>query len=63
MADSEIILVVEEAAEGGYNARALGHAIRTEADSLVKLRGMVQDAVRCHFDDQVAGYRASLAST
>jgi hypothetical protein len=63
MADSEIIFVVEEAAEGGYSARALGHAIHTEADSLIELRGMVQDAVSCHFDDQVAGYRASLAST
>ncbi len=51
MADSEVVLVVEEALEGGYTARALGHAIHTEADSFDELRSMVQDAVRCHFDE------------
>jgi hypothetical protein len=29
MKDSEIIFTVEEAPEGGYEARALGHAIFT----------------------------------
>ena len=47
----EIIFVVDEAPEGGYTARALGHAIFTEADSWEELRAAVQDAVRCHFDD------------
>ncbi|MBV8086226.1 MAG: 2-oxoisovalerate dehydrogenase [Chloroflexi bacterium] len=51
MADAELIFVVEEAPEGGYTARALGEAIFTEANSLSELRAMVQDAVRCHFDD------------
>jgi hypothetical protein len=31
MKDSEIIFTVEEAPEGGYEARALGHAIFTQA--------------------------------
>ena len=48
---SEIIFVVEESAEGGYEARALGHSIFTEADTFEQLKGMVQDAVRCHSDD------------
>jgi hypothetical protein len=48
---NEIIFQVEEAAEGGYTARALGHAIFTEADSLDELRDNVRDAVRCHFDE------------
>jgi hypothetical protein len=48
---SEIIFAVEEAPEGGYLARALGHAIFTEADTLDSLRDAVRDAVRCHFDD------------
>ena len=48
---SEIIFQVEEAPEGGYTARALGHAIFTEADTLEDLRAMVRDAVRCHFDE------------
>ena len=48
---TEIVFVVDEAPEGGYTARALGASIVTEADSLAELRRMVQDAVRCHFDD------------
>jgi hypothetical protein len=48
---SEIIFIVEEAAEGGYTARALGPSIYTEADSLGELHDMVRDAVRCHFDE------------
>jgi len=51
MQQSEIIFLVEESPEGGYNARALGEAIFTQADSMEELRTMVQDAVRCHFDE------------
>ena len=47
---SELIFLVEESPEGGYEARALGHAIFTEADSMEELRDMVADAVRCHFE-------------
>jgi hypothetical protein len=50
--DSEIIFTIEESPEGGYTARALGYAIFTEAGDLDELKGMVQDAVRCHFDDE-----------
>lgn len=50
----EIIFVVEDAAEGGYCARALGHSIFTEAESLEELRSNVRDAVACHFDDNEA---------
>lgn len=50
MQASEIIFAVEESPEGGYEARALGHSIFTQADSLEELREMVRDAVRCHFD-------------
>jgi hypothetical protein len=46
----EIIFLVEEALEGGYTARALGHSICTEADSLVALKKRVQAATRCHFE-------------
>ena len=48
---NEIIFVVEEAPEGGYTARALGHSVFTEADTLEELPEMVRDAVRCHFDE------------
>ena len=48
--DSEIVFLVEEAPEGGYQARALGYSIFTEADSLAELKEAVRDAVPCHFD-------------
>jgi len=47
----ELIFLVQEAPEGGFVARALGESIFTEADDLDGLRGMVRDAVRCHFDE------------
>lgn len=50
MTESEIIFAVEESPEGGYEARALGHAIFTQADSFDDLKEMVRDSVRCHFD-------------
>lgn len=50
---SEIIFLVEEAPEGGYLARALGHAIFTEADTWEELKRAVQDAVTCHFEDEL----------
>ena len=50
MKDSEIIFAVQESPEGGYEARALGHAIFTQADSMDELREMVRDSVRCYFE-------------
>ncbi len=51
MTQSEIIFEVVESPEGGFEARALGFSIYTEGDTLEDLKRMVQDAVRCHFDD------------
>lgn len=48
---NELIFLVEEAAEGGYTARALGESIFTEADDVATLEANVRDAVRCHFED------------
>jgi hypothetical protein len=48
---SEIIFVVEEAAEGGFTARALGSSIFTESDTLAALHEEIRDAVRCHFEE------------
>ena len=47
----EIIFLVEEAPEGGYIARALGHSIFTEADTWEELKAAVQEAVRAHFEE------------
>jgi hypothetical protein len=48
---NELIFLVEEAAEGGFTARALGQSIFTEGESLSELREKVREAVRCHFDE------------
>lgn len=47
----EVLFLVEDADEGGYIARALGHSIFTEADSWDELKRAVRDAVQCHFDE------------
>lgn len=47
---TELVFLIEEAAEGGYVARALGASIFTEADDLRSLRKAIRDAVHCHFD-------------
>jgi hypothetical protein len=46
----EVIFVIEESPEGGYEARAVGYSVFTEADTLDELRAKIQDAVRCHFE-------------
>ncbi|MDR3557404.1 MAG: hypothetical protein P4L55_21825 [Syntrophobacteraceae bacterium] len=48
---SEIIFIVEESVDGGFEARALDHSIYTEADTFDGIKTMVRDAVQCHFDD------------
>jgi hypothetical protein len=48
---NEIIFLVEDAADGGYTARALGISIFTEAESVEELHANVRDAVQCHFDE------------
>jgi predicted RNase H-like HicB family nuclease len=48
---SEIIFVVEDAAEGGFFARALGESIFTEAETLVELKQNIREAVLLHFEE------------
>lgn len=48
---SELIVLVEEAAEGGFNARAISHSIFSEADTLDELRQNIREAVDRHFED------------
>ena len=48
---TEILFLVQDSPEGGYEARALGHSIFTEADTLDELRFMIKDAVACHFEE------------
>ena len=49
----ELIFEIRDAEEGGYCARALGHAIFTEAENWEELRANVLEAVSLHFEDGV----------
>lgn len=51
MNNSEIIFYIEESAEGGFEARALGQPIFTDGESAEELKANIRDAVRCHFAD------------
>jgi hypothetical protein len=47
----QIVFEVSESVDGGFEASALGYRIHTQGDSWDDLKLMVQDAVRCHFDE------------
>jgi predicted RNase H-like HicB family nuclease len=48
---NEIIFLIEEAPEGGYNARALGESIFTQGETFEETKKNIKDAVDCHFDE------------
>jgi hypothetical protein len=54
MPETEIIFSIQESPEGGYEARALGHSIFTQANTMEELKLNVREAVRCHFDEGAA---------
>jgi hypothetical protein len=49
--NTEIIFLVEEDSASGFFARALGHPIFTEAETVEELKNNIRDAIRCHFDE------------
>ncbi len=50
----EIIFLVEESNEGGFEAKALGYSIYTEGETMNALKEAVKDAVKCHFEESEA---------
>lgn len=52
MERTEVIFCFRKSPEGGYEARALGHSIFTQADTMDELKQNVREAVRCHFGDE-----------
>ena len=46
----EILFLVEESVDGGYEAQAPGYSIYTQGDTLDEIGRLAVDAVRCHFD-------------
>ncbi|HEY6436962.1 MAG TPA: 2-oxoisovalerate dehydrogenase [Ignavibacteriaceae bacterium] len=51
MKTKEIIFIVEESLDGGYEARAIGESIFTEAETIDELKRNITEAVHCHFDE------------
>ena len=47
---NEIIFIIEESKEGGFEARALGYSIFTQAEDMNSLKREIKDAVSCHFE-------------
>jgi len=48
----EIIFVIEESDEGGYEAKALSYRIYTEADDIKSLKENIKEAVECNFEKE-----------
>ena len=46
---NEVFLGVTEAPDGGYDARALGHAVFRQGGDWDDVKEMVREEVRCHF--------------
>ena len=53
MTETEITFLVHQSPEGGYEARAIGHSIFTEAETVTELHEMIEDALKCHFDADI----------
>jgi hypothetical protein len=46
----EVLFIVDESPQGGYQARSLEHSIFTEGDNIEQLKANVNDAVSTHFE-------------
>ena len=46
----EIIFLVQDSPEGGFEAKALGESIFCEGDTIDELKVNLVDAVKCHFE-------------
>jgi predicted RNase H-like HicB family nuclease len=47
----ELIFEIRDAEEGGFYARALGHAIFTQGETWDELRANILEATSLHFED------------
>ncbi|MBI5700302.1 2-oxoisovalerate dehydrogenase [Candidatus Saganbacteria bacterium] len=46
----EIVFLIEDDPEGGLTAKALGHSIFTQGETLEELKTNIHDALSAHFD-------------
>jgi len=50
MTTNELIFLIEEDPEGGYNAKALGQSIFVQGDTIEIMKSNIKDALECHYD-------------
>lgn len=48
---TEIIFVVKESVEGGFEAKALSESIFTEGETMEELKQNIREAIQCHFEE------------
>ncbi len=46
----EIIFIIKNSTEGGFEARAVNASIFCEAKTMEELKLNIEDAIKCHFD-------------
>jgi hypothetical protein len=51
MKNKEIIFLIEESLDGGFEAKAVGYSIFTEGETEDDIRKNILEAVHCHFDE------------
>lgn len=52
MKKEEVVFIVDESVDGGYEARAAGFPIFTQSESKGVVKSNIIEAVRCHFDEK-----------
>jgi hypothetical protein len=61
--EKKLSSVSKKRLNGGYQAKALGFPIFTEAETFEDIKKMVQDAVVCHFDEAARPWVIRLIGT
>lgn len=49
---NEIIFIVKESPEGGFEGRALEHSIFVEGETYDEIKENIRDAIHCHFEKE-----------
>ena len=52
MNNNELIFLIEEDPESGYNAKALGPSIFVQGETIADLKINIKDALECHYDSK-----------
>lgn len=51
MKNKDIIFLIEESLDGGFEAKAVGFPIFTEGENEDEVRKNILEAVKCHFEE------------